>query len=179
MNEVERKQAYLEKTTAEIRALEAQGILMGGNAFSQVVVVKGDAEPEGRAPLTGPDATALKASFKVLGYAPEDWCFVLAYKADGSPLSAQEMRMALTTLNPARVVICDEAAAEVVRNAYADELSARQDMQEALLAPGTLVTLLGVLFMNLGGFEQMLESPQTKRIAWDYLQKVPAPKKPY
>ena len=71
-----RRRAYLDKAAAEVDALAARGVVMGGNAFSTVLLVKGkltEAEKNGDAPFSGADGTALKASLKALGYAPEEW----------------------------------------------------------------------------------------------------------
>ena len=72
----QRRQAYVEKARAELSSLAERGVRMGGNAFSPVLLAKGelsDEEAAGAEPLSGQDGAALKASLKALGYAPEDW----------------------------------------------------------------------------------------------------------
>ena len=81
-----RRRACVDKATAEIDSLVARGALMGGNAFSAVLLVKGDlsdAEKDGAPAFSGADGKALRASLERLGYAPEDWEWLLAVDADG------------------------------------------------------------------------------------------------
>ena len=70
-----RRRACVDKTAAEVDALVARGVLAGGNAFSAVLLVKGEltqAERAGEPAFSGADGTALRASLERLGYAPED-----------------------------------------------------------------------------------------------------------
>ena len=59
------KKAALEATRQELDALCARGVRMEGNAFSPIVLIKGDLNEEERAGgalLGGADGTALRAS---------------------------------------------------------------------------------------------------------------------
>ena len=112
-----RRRAYLDKAAAEIDALAARGVRMGGNAFSSVLLVKGElseAEKNDEPPFPGADGTALRASLERLGYPPEDWEWLLTVDADGGPLDAGLLRGAVCSLDPASLVWCDEAAAAVL-----------------------------------------------------------------
>ena len=60
----QRRQAYVEKTRSEVASLVECGVRMGGNAFSPVLLAKGELTPEeaaGAKPFSGPDGAALKA----------------------------------------------------------------------------------------------------------------------
>ena len=135
-----RRRAYLDKTAAETDGLAARGAIFGGNAFSEVLLVKGElseAEKGGEPPLSGADGTALRASLERLGYAPEDWEWALTVDADGEPLDASLFRETVCALDPATLVCCDEAAANLAREAYADELALLDRLEEAMLLPGS------------------------------------------
>lgn len=98
----QRRQAYVEKTRSEVASLVECGVRMGGNAFSPVLLAKGELTPEeaaGAKPFSGPDGAALKASLKALGYAPEDWETLVAVDAAGAPLAPDLMRLAVATLD--------------------------------------------------------------------------------
>ncbi|OUO33625.1 hypothetical protein [Olsenella sp. An293] len=179
-----RRWAYLDKAAAEIDALAARGALMGGNAFSSVLLVKGeltDAEKGGEAPFSGADGTALRASLDRLGYPPEDWAWLLTVDEAGEPLDAVLLREAVCALDPATLVCCDEAAAALLREAYADDLAALESLDEALLAPGAVARVLGVRFLNLGGFAAALASGDAheKQVMWARLKKVPPLGEPF
>ena len=107
-----RRRAYLDKAAAEIDALAARGVRMGGNAFSSVLLVKGElseAEKNDEPPFSGADGAALRASLERLGYPPEDWEWLLTVDADGAVLDAGLLRGAVCALDPATLVCCDEA----------------------------------------------------------------------
>ena len=64
----ERKEALAAAAEQELKGLEARGVRMAGNAFSPVVLVKGelnDAERSGEPLLSGADGTALRAALSV------------------------------------------------------------------------------------------------------------------
>ena len=172
-----RRRAYLDKAAAELDALTKRGVVMGGNALSSVLLVKGelsDAEKNGDAPFSGADGTALRASLDRLGYAPEDWEWALGVTADGTPLEAGLFRLAICTLDPATLVCCDDAAANLVREAYADELSSLDRLEEAMLLPGEVAHILGVRVLNLGGFAAALASgdAREKQVMWARLKRI-------
>lgn len=170
-----RRRAYLDKTAAETDGLAARGAIFGGNAFSEVLLVKGElseAEKGGEPPLSGADGKALRASLDRLGYAPEDWEWALAVDADGSPLDASLFRETVCTLDPATLVCCDEAAANLAREAYADELALLDRLEEAMLLPGEIAQILGMRVLNLGGFEAALGDAHEKQVMWARLKKI-------
>lgn len=170
-----RRRAYLDKTAAETDGLAARGAIFGGNAFSEVLLVKGElseAEKGGEPPLSGADGKALRASLDRLGYAPEDWEWALAVDADGSPLDVELFRETVCALDPATLVCCDEAAANLAREAYADELALLDRLEEAMLLPGEIAQILGMRVLNLGGFEAALGDAHEKQVMWARLKKI-------
>ena len=171
-----RRRACLDKAAAEVDGLVARGVVMGGNAFSAVLLVKGElteGETGGEGAFSGADGTALRASLAKLGYAPEDWEWLLSVDAGGEPLDAGLVREAVCTLDPATVIACDEAAASALREAYADELAALDSLEEAMLVPGALARVLGMRVMNLGGFAAALGDPHEKQVMWARLKRLP------
>lgn len=155
---------------------------MGGNAFSAVLLVKGelsDAEKGGEPPFSGADGRALRASLERLGYAPEDWEWLLAVDEGGEPLEASLMREAVCALDPATLVCCDEAAAALVREAYADDLALIESLEEALLAPGVVAHVCGMRVLNLGGFAAALGDPREKQVMWARLKRIPPLGEPF
>lgn len=177
-----RRRACVDKADAELDALAARDVRMGGNAFSEVLLIKGElneAERAGGEPLTGADGSALRASLAALGYAPEDWEWLLAVGASGEPLDGPILREAICALDPATLVCCDEAAAAVVREAYADDLVVLPVLEEAMLAPGYVVRVCGLRVLNLGGFEAALGDPRQKQLMWARLKQVPPLGEPY
>ena len=178
-----RREAYVEKARAELSDLAARGVRMGGNAFSAVVLAKGDLSPEEQAGaelLSGPDGVALRKSLAKLGYEPEDWC-TICLPEPGSPgaLPAPLVREALTALDPATLVCCDEAAAQAVRDAYADDLAELQSFQEAMLEPGYVVSVHGVRVLALGGFASALSDQPQKQLMWARLKQIPPLGEPF
>ena len=173
----QRRQAYVEKTRSEVASLVERGVRMGGNAFSPVLLAKGELTPEEA--FSGPDGAALKASLKALGYAPEDWETLVAVDAAGAPLAPDLMRLAVATLDPATLICCDETATQAVRDAYAEELSGLEDLNEALLPAGMVAHVCGMRFLNLGGFAAALGNPRQKQVMWARLKQVPPLAEPY
>ncbi len=177
-----RRRAYVGKAAAELDALVGRGVVMGGNAFSSVLLAKGElteAERGGEPAFSGADGRALRASLSALGYPPEDWEWLLATGEDGAPLDAALLREAVCALDPSTLVLCDEAAAGVVRDAYADELAAMESLDEALLVPGEVVRVLGMRVLNLGGFEEALSDPRQKQLMWARLKQIPPLGEPF
>ena len=171
-----RGRAYVRKARAEIDAMLREGVRMSGNAFSSVLFVKGDLNPaelRGEALLGGADGRALRAALLKLGYAPEDWA---AVNADAS---SRLFRQVVAVLDPATMVACDEKAAALVRDAFAEDLAALADLNDAMLAPGRLVRAAGMRVINLGGFEAALASSSQKQVMWARLKKIPPLGEPY
>ena len=178
-----RRRAYLDKMAAEVDGLAARGVVAGGNAFSPVLLAKGELsakEAAGAEPFSGADGAALKASLKALGYAPEEWCWLLTCSADGAvPLDAGLVREAVCTLDPATLICVDEAAAAAVRDAYADDLAIIESLQEAMLAAGTVVHVAGMRVLSLGGFSAALSDAHEKQVMWARLKLVPPLGEPF
>ena len=178
----ERREAYLAKARFELSALAAQGLRMAGNAFSQVLFLKGAPSAEelaGAVPLSGKDGDALRASLTALGYAPEDWCALLTVDADGQALDEPTLRTAIATLDPSTLVACDEPAAQALREAYAEHLALLSDFESAMLTPGTMSRVLGMRVLNLGGFADALSDAHQKQVMWARLKQIPPLGAPY
>ena len=173
------REEYVEKARAELADLVEAGVVTCGNAFSQVLLVKGEPEAEGSALLTGPDGKALHAALNKLGYAPEDWCGLSITDADGFALAPGTLRLAVVTLDPSTVIALDEPAAAALREAYADELVDLEALEAATLMPGVVARVLGMRVLNLGGFEQALTDPKAKQRMWAFLKQLPPLGEPY
>ena len=177
-----RRELYVSKAQEELGSLAERGVITAGNAFSSVLFVKGELSEDERAgarPLSGADGKALRAALSALGYAPEDWCALLSVTHDGSPIGPELFREAIAALDPATLVSCDEAAAQSVREAYAEQLSQLSDFDEALLTPGKVSRVLGMRVMNLGGFAAALSDAHQKQVMWARLKRLPPLGAPY
>lgn len=177
-----RRRACLDKAAAEVDSVRARGAVMGGNAFSSVLFLKGEPGSEelsGAEPLSGDDGRALRASLKALGYAPEDWAALLAVDAGGEPLDAGLLREAVGALDPATLVCCDEAAASLAREAYADDLAELPSLSEAMLEAGVVAHVCGMRVLNLGGFAAALSDPGQKQVMWARLKQIPPLGEPF
>ncbi len=186
-----KKQAILAATRQELDALTAQGVWMEGNAFSPVVLVKGqlnDAEAAGAGLLSGADGQALRAALAHIGYAPEDFCALAAVaQASEEPAAvpAGELlpqplfREALEALDPEAVVLLDTTAADLMRETYADALVAIEDFDTAMLKPGLVAHVLGRRVLVLDGFEAALADKAEKQRMWAYLKQLPPAGAPY
>lgn len=170
------------KTRSELEALAARGAVMAGNAFSQVVLVKGEPSDDERAGadlLAGPDGDALRSALRALGYAPQDWVGLAAWDDAGNALAPALFREALCALDPATVVLCDGAAADAMREAYANDLAGLERFEEALLMEGVVVHVAGMRVMALGGFAAALQDMQQKQLMWARLKQIPPLGEPY
>ena len=177
-----RRRAYVDKAAAELDDLAARGVRAGGNAFSAVLLAKGElseAEKNGEPAFSGADGAALRASLERLGYAPEDWATLVTVDVSGAPLDADLLREAVTALDPATLVCCDEAAAAGLREAYADDLSVLERLDEAMLAPGTVARVCGMRVLNLGGFAAALSDAREKQVMWARLKQIPPLGEPF
>ena len=179
----DRREACVGKTTAELDSLAARGVRAGGNAFSPILMCKGELTAEeagGADPFSGADGAALRASLKALGYAPEEWEWLLACDDSGTaPLMPALFREAVCALDPATLVCCDDAAAAAVREAYAEDLTIIEDFNEAMLEPGYVVPVCGIRVLNLGGFAAALGDPRAKQQMWARLKRVAPLSEPY
>ena len=176
LNRGMRGSAYANKMRAELAELKSKGVATAGNAFSSVLFVKGEegpAEQAGGELLSGADGKALRAALNKLGYAPEDWAAV------GANVSPNVLRQAIVALDPSTLVACDEKAAAVMRDAFANDLCTLADLEDALLLPGRVVHVAGMRVLNLGGFEAALASDKQKQRVWAYLKQIPPLGEPY
>lgn len=168
-----RRAAYVAKTRAEVAALAARGVVVCGNAFSSVLIVKGELSADelaGGPLLAGPDGDALRKALVRLGYAPEDWAGLSALVMDtGQALTPGLFRTAVAALGPSTVLLCDDVAAIAFCTAYGIEP----------LTPGVVTDVLGMRALDLGGFAASLDDPQRKQWAWACLKRVPPLAEPY
>lgn len=189
----ERKEALAAAAEQELRGLEARGVRMAGNAFSPVVLVKGelnDAECSGEPLLSGADGTALRAALGAIGWEPQDLCVLAAVAGSGDaavadgltagePLPVDLFREALEALDPEAVILLDDAAADFLRETYADALAIIEDFDTAMLKPGLIAPVLGRRVLALDGFEAALSQPAEKQRMWAYLKQMPPLGAPY
>ena len=183
----EKREALLGAKRLELEGLTRRGARIFGNAFSQIVLVKGalnEAERAGADVLSGADGTALHAALERLGYAPEDFCVlsarmgtveegVVPTRAAGEPLDPELCRWALEALDPEAVVLVDDDAAAVMREAYAEELAQVEQFDVAMLEPGLVARVLGRRVLALGGFEAAPCDARAKQRMWAYLKQLP------
>ena len=173
----ERKRAYLDKAAFELEGLAQRGMVAGGNAFSELLFLRGSAA--GEEPFGEAERKALRASLERLGYPPECWLWLLARDGAGAPLDAEMLREAVAALDPATVVACDDAAAEALRNAYAEELAELGAIEQAMLVPGVVAHVRGMRVMALGNFAAALDDPREKQVMWARLKLLPPLGEPY
>lgn len=189
----EKKEALVAAAHEELACLQARGVRIAGNAFSPIVLVKGNlnaSEREGEELLAGADGRALRSALSAIGWEPEDFCALAAVHgpgdpgvvdapAPGSPLSCELFREALEALDPEAVVLLDEAAADLMRETYVDALSIIEDFDTAMLKPGLVASVLGRRTLALGGFEAALADARAKQQVWAYLKQLPPLGAPY
>lgn len=184
------KKAALEAARQEFDALRARGVRMEGNAFSPIVLIKGDLNEEERAGgalLGGADGTALRASCTAIGYAPEDFCALAAVAGEGddpaltlgATLHTEVFREALEALDPEAVLLLDATAADLMRETYADALVAIDDFDTAMLKPGLVAHVLGRRVLALDGFEAALGDKREKQRMWAYIKQIGPVGAPY
>lgn len=181
-NEADIRAAYQAIMQTEAKKLANKGVNLEGQAFSSLLILKGnlsDAERKGGELLGGADGKALRSALDALGYAPEDWCVAATINAKGEALAQDLFRLTVTSLQPNTLIICDEEAASTVRDAYAQELELLEDPKAAVLEAGTLVNIMGMRLMNLGGFASALDDPKQKQIMWLRLKQVGPLQVPY
>ena len=189
----ERKEALAAAAKQELDALAQRGVWMAGNAMSPIVLVKGqlnEAELGGAGLLSGADGAALRASLSRLGWAPEDFCALAAVTGaaedgvegaptQGDPIAPELFREAIEALDPEAVVVLDDAAADLMREAYANELADIEDFNTAMLMPGLVAHVLGRRVLALDGFEAALADAAEKQRMWAYLKQLPPLGAPY
>lgn len=197
----ERREALAAAAEQEVDALTARGARVAGNIFSPVVLVKGElneAERAGGLLLAGADGEALRSALLAIGWAPEDFCALASVAGaaesaaepsvepgiepaapSGAPLPAALFREALEALDPEAVILLDDAAADAMRNAYADALAIIEDWNTAMLKPGLVARVLGRRVLALDGFETALADSKEKQRMWAYLKQMPPLGAPY
>lgn len=188
----DRKEALAGAVEQELEALATRGVRMAGNAFSPIVLVKGELNADelaGGELLAGADGHALRAALGAIGYAPEDFCALAAVAgpaqtgdavaAAGEPLPPEVLYEALETLDPEAVLLLDDAAARAMRDAYADALVVIEDFDTAMLKPGLIAPVLGRRVLALDGFEAALNDPREKQRMWAYIKRLPPAGAPY
>lgn len=178
----DRRDRYVAKARAELESLASQGVLMTGNAFSSVLLLKGEPTEDERAGgrlLSGEDGDALRAALQALGYAPEDWAGLATWDEGGAPLSEGLLREAICALDPATLIVCDHAAADRIREVYASELLDARSEEQPVLADGKLTVVAGMRALSLGGFAAALASKHEKQVMWHRLKKLPPLGEPY
>lgn len=176
------RDAYAAKASFELSSLADRGVMTAGNAFSSLLLVKGKlSEAErGSAPLlSGADGDALQKAFARLGYAPEDWAALAAIDAGGNLLDGDLAREAICCLDPDTLVALDDVAVTLLQQAYPEELAALEDFEDAMLAPGRVVRILGMRVLALGGFADALGDDHEKQVMWARLKKIPPLGEPY
>ena len=204
----EQKAALLEAGKQEMQSLTRRGVRIAGNAMATIVLVKGELNEDERAGaelLSGSDGTALRACLARLGYAPEDFCALSAVAGNaeatgdaaddaaaegaaptpesvampGATLPPELFREALEALDPEAVLLLDETAANVLRDAYADALVVIEDFDTAMLKPGLVAYVLGRRVLTLDGFEAALGDKAEKQRMWAYIKQLPPAGAPY
>ena len=186
------KEALAGAVEQELEALATRGVRMAGNAFSPIVLVKGELNADelaGGELLAGADGHALRAALGAIGYAPEDFCALAAVAgpaqpgdavaAAGEPLPPEVLHEALEALDPEAVLLLDDAAARAMRDAYADALVVIEDFDTAMLKPGLIAPVLGRRVLALDGFEAALNDPREKQRMWAYIKRLPPVGAPY
>lgn len=183
INVEDRKQAYINKMHAELADLARQGVVMSGNAFSSIMLLKGDLstkERNGALLLSGEDGSALRRGLIALGYAPGDWSALSVLSDDYlSPLTPLLLRETISALDPATLLALDDISSQSLREAYAGELSCIKDVNVAELKPGLVAHVLGMRLMSLGGFAKALKDSRRKQFVWACLKRVPPLREPY
>lgn len=184
----QQKEALAAAAEQELRSLEARGVVMAGNAFSPIVLVKGElneAERTGGVLLEGADGKALRAALLAIGWQPQDFCALSSVALEDQalenvePLPCELFREALETLDPEAVVLLDNTAADVMRETYADGLAIIEDFDTAMLKPGLIASVMGRRVLALDGFEAALAQPAEKQRMWAYLKQLAPLGAPY
>lgn len=186
-----KKEALLDAARQEVEALRGRGVRMVGNAFSSILLIKGqlnDAELAGGELLSGADGAALRSALTAIGYGPEDFCAMSAVAgaadvsapvAAGETLPLELFREAVEALDPEAIILLDTPAADLLRETYADALVAIEDFDTAMLKPGLVAHVLGRRVLALDGFEAALGDKREKQRMWAYIKQLPPAGAPY
>lgn len=174
-SEANLRAAYVEQLRAQTASLAERGAWIVGNVYSRVLLVKGeldDAERGGGELLGGRDGAALRACLERLKYKPEEFCGLASCAADGRPLDPQLFREAVECIDPETVLCLDDAAADQMREAYAEELAENPGIDAACLDFGVEARASGRRVMALDGFEKALASSDEKQRMWRAIKKL-------
>lgn len=134
------------------------------------------------APDAGDGAAAASAGVSATGAAPtEDAVSAAGAAPTGGivPLDVDTFREAVEAVDPEAVVLLDDAAADAMREAYADALAIIDDFDTAMLSPGLVASVAGRRVLAVGGFEAALSDPHKKQVAWAYLKQLAPLGAPY
>ena len=146
----ERKEALAAAVEQELGSLQARGVRIAGNAFSPVVLVKGELNADelaGESLLSGADGTALRAALSAIGWEPQDFCALATVFGTGEPgivdgpvpgdaVPAELFREALEALDPEAIVLLDDAAADAMREATRTPLRLSRTLTRLCSSPG-------------------------------------------
>lgn len=166
----------MEKEQAQFDRLVQQGILYSGKPLSSVLILKGeltDADRSDQGLLSGADGDALTKSLAALNYENADWLALSTIDKLGKTVSFQVLREAILGIGAQTIIVCDDTAKDTLSDAFAAELAEIPVLEDALLTTGSVVHLLGMRVLSLGGFEKSLASTEEKYRMWGYLQKIP------
>ena len=94
-------------------------------------------------------------------------------------MATEVFREALEALDPEAVLLLDDAAADAMREAYADALVVIEDFDTAMLKPGLVAHVLGRRVLALDGFEAALSDKREKQRMWAYIKQLPPAGAPY
>lgn len=189
----ERKEALAAALEYCLDGLASRGVRIAGNAFSPILLIKGDLNAEERTGgelLAGADGKALRAALLAIGWEPQDFCALSSMRGEdvtgatgesepAMPLSTEVFREAVEALDPEAIVLLDDGAADLMRETYADALALIEDFDTAMLRPGLVASVLGRRVLALDGFEAALGDSSQKQRMWAYLKQLPPLGAPY
>lgn len=156
----------MDKTTQELTCLLDDNVLIDGNPYASIVVVKQLLDKDCRTSdtfLHKDDGQALRRACVALGFAPNDFCGISTALCKHPQ---KNLRLSLTVLDTLYVILCDEQAqadyeAEFLNNYH--------------LKIGCLEHLPTHVVLALGNFSQALKSTSTKQAAWRALKSLARP----
>ncbi len=189
----ERKEALAAAVEQEMASLQARGVRVSGNAFSPVLLVKGELnvdERQGAELLSAADGRALRAALSAIGWEPQDFCTLATVfgEADpsiadcpqaGEPLPVDMLREAVEALDPEAIVLLDNAAADALRETYADALAIIEDFDTAMLKPGLVAPCSVVACWPSTALRPRLPTLRKKQRMWAYLKQLTPLGAPY
>lgn len=160
------KQSLLSKTTQELTNLLDNNMLIDGNPYASIVVVKRLLDKDSSTSdtfLHKDDGQALRKACVALGFAPNDFCGISTTLCKNPQ---EDLRLSLTALDPLYVILCDEQAQTDYEAEFLDNYH---------LKIGCLEHLPMHVVLALGNFSQALKSTDTKQAAWRALKSLARP----